>query len=132
MLVVTGVNQCRYCARFHAHLGIRAGIEPDEIDDLLGGSVQDAPRHQHPALRYAIRWAQTDARPGASARRQLSEVYGMDTAERIEVALRAIRLGNLTGNTWDRLLCRISRGRIGCGIPHQNGSTGGALAPPAL
>ena len=115
MLVVTGVNQCRYCARFHTHLGIAAGIEPDEIGDLLGGSVQDAPHHQHLALRYAM--PVSDAPPGPTTRRELSEYYGAETAERIEVALRAIRVGNLTGNTWDRLLCRMSRGRIGCGSP---------------
>ena len=108
MLTVTGVNQCRYCAHVHAQLGVRAGLDRSEADALLGGTVHDAPDHERPALYYALHWAERDAAPETIARRELAEIYGTATAERIEAVLRTIRVGNLAGNAWDRLLCKVT------------------------
>ncbi len=114
ILTVTAVNQCLYCAYGHARLALRAGVQRDEIESLLCGAIPDVPTREIPALLYARHWAERDACPDPEARRTLEQTYGSETAMAIEVVLRAIRIGNLTGNAFDALLCRASRGRFGC------------------
>lgn len=114
ILTVTAVNQCRYCAYGHTRLALRAGVQGEEIESLLGGAIPDVPAREIPALLYAWHWAESDARPDPELRQSLEETYGLETAAAIEVVLRAIRIGNLTGNAFDALLCRASRGRFGC------------------
>jgi AhpD family alkylhydroperoxidase len=115
MLVVTSVNACRYCARFHTRLARRAGLPAAEARELLGGSLAAAPAEELGALRYAVDWAESGGAPDAAARRELVAEYGLHQAERIEAALRLIQLGNLVGNTFDSLLFRLSGGRLGLG-----------------
>jgi AhpD family alkylhydroperoxidase len=114
MLVVTGVNRCRYCAAFHGQLALRAGISAEASRALLAGVVDDCPDEELPALRYARHWAENDGREDPSLRAELQRTYGRGGAATIEAALHAIRIGNLVGNTWDALICRLSRGRFGC------------------
>ena len=118
MLTVTAVNQCRYCAYGHTRLALRAGVPREEIHFLLGGAIRDVPAREIPALLYARHWAERDARPDPEARHTLEQTYGPETAAAIDVVLRAIRIGNLTGSAFDALLCRASRGRFGC-PPHR-------------
>lgn len=114
ILTVTAVNRCRYCAYGHRWAAVRAGIPLAEADALLLGKLRDAPAVEIPALVFARHWAETDGIPESTARRGLRDCYGADLANSIEVALHAIRVGNLTGNAVDHFLCRISRGRVGC------------------
>lgn len=112
MLVVTSVNQCRYCARFHVHAAQLSGLPPDEIALLLGGTLHQAPAAELPALIYAQRWAEAGEATGEEYT-QLVAVYGLAQAAAIERVLRIIWVGNLLGNTWDYLVFRLSRGRFG-------------------
>ena len=113
MLVVTSVNQCRYCAVFHSRAAQLSGIMPSEIARLLGGEFQHAPEFELPALAYARRWADAAGAPDRSAYAQLVVRYGTELAAGVELMLRAIQIGNLLGNTGDYLLFRISGGRLG-------------------
>lgn len=118
MLVVTAVNACRYCAAFHAHLAVRAGVPPEEARALLAGALPApaaVPKRELPALLYAQGWAERDAAPDPTAERALDVAYGPATADAIRVALRAIRVGNLTGNAVDALFTAASGGRFGAG-----------------
>jgi AhpD family alkylhydroperoxidase len=117
MLVVTGVNRCRYCAAFHGRLALREGITREEARGLLAGLVDHCPDEEVPALLYARSWAEHRGRPGEAARQELRRIYGDSLATAIETVLHAIRVGNLLGNTWDYLLCNLSRGRFGCDPP---------------
>jgi AhpD family alkylhydroperoxidase len=117
MLVVTATNRCRYCAALHQQMAVRAGVPAAEARRILGGSVGDAPPEQLPALVYAQAWAERDGRADMVQRAALRRLYGRDGAAAIEVALHCIRIGNLSGNTADFLLCRLSRGRHGCDPP---------------
>ena len=78
---------------------------------LLVGSVDNCPEEEVVALLYAQHWADSDAKPDTEATRRLEQVYGVEKAKAIDLVLRMIRNGNLTGNTWDRFLNRISFGR---------------------
>jgi AhpD family alkylhydroperoxidase len=114
MMVVTAVNDCRYCSYAHTRLALRSGVSDAEIRDLLAGSVpQDAPAHELVALAYAQHWAERDAAPDYQERQRLLDTYGVDTADAIDTVLRMIRAANLAGNTWDALLHRVSFGRLG-------------------
>jgi hypothetical protein len=54
-----------------------------------------------------------NGKPEPKVREQVVARYGDNVLEMIELALRMIRVGNLTGNTIDYLLHRISFGRLG-------------------
>jgi AhpD family alkylhydroperoxidase len=113
MLVVTSVNQCRYCAVFHTRAAQLSGLLPGEIALLLGGDLQHAPAAELPALLYAHGWAAADGAPDLGRCAQLVAIYGPDLAAGIELVLHAIRIGNLLGNTGDYLLFQVSGGRLG-------------------
>lgn len=113
MLAVTAVNDCRYCSYFHAQEASKADLAEDEIQALLHGTVENAPAAELPALLYAQHWAESDANPDPIARQKLLDIYGREKAEAIETVLHMIRMGNLSGNTADYLLYRLSWGRWG-------------------
>jgi AhpD family alkylhydroperoxidase len=101
MLVVTGVNRCPYCARYHGWRARAAGVSDPEIADLLAGGLDAAPERERGALCFALHGAERDALPEPRAREDLRREYGQD-AEAIEAALHLIRIGNLLGNLFRR------------------------------
>jgi AhpD family alkylhydroperoxidase len=114
MLMVTQVNGCRYCRYFHAKEALKAGISEDELDCLLEGDIpKDAPREEIEALLYAQHWAEMDTHPDPAVREKILEIYGEEKTAAIEIILRMIRVGNLSGNFADYLLYRISFGKLG-------------------
>lgn len=113
MLVVTAVNQCRYCAAFHTCAAPLSGLAPDEVAPLLAGELQHAPAAELPALLYAHAWAAADGAPDRSSYAELVAIYGPDQAAGMALVLHMIRIGNLLGNTADYLLFRLSSGRLG-------------------
>ena len=113
MLVVTQVNRCRYCSYAHAREALSKGMSQQEIEALGKGMFEDSPPEEVPALLYAQHWAETDGDPDTPVRDQVVARYGAQTVELMELGLRMIRAGNLSGNTFDYLLYRISFGRWG-------------------
>jgi AhpD family alkylhydroperoxidase len=113
MLMVTGVNQCRYCSYVHAREALAAGVPSEQIEALAAGAFGENPPHEAPALLYAQHWAEADGRPDPEARRRVLERYGEQRVGSIEAILLMIRMANLLGNTVDYLLYRVSFGRLG-------------------
>jgi AhpD family alkylhydroperoxidase len=114
MMVVTQVNGCRYCSKYHAAKSVKAGLPDDELHFLLEGQIpQDSPVEELAALAYARHWAETDGRPDSEAVRRLVETYHDEKAGMIHAILRVIRAGNLMGNTLDYFISRLSFGRFG-------------------
>ncbi len=113
MLVVTGVNGCRYCSYAHAREALATGITREEIEALGRGLFADSPLEEVPALLYAQHWAETNGEPEAPVRQQVVARYGDRVVEMIDLALHMIRTGNLSGNTFDYLLYRASFGHWG-------------------
>lgn len=113
MLGVTSVYGCRYCSWVHTREALKSGIEKSEIVRMLSGSVDGCPEDEALAVLYAQHWADSNAKPDPDAVRRLRETYGAQKVEAIDLTLRVVRAGNLTGNTWDRFLHRISVGRLG-------------------
>lgn len=113
MLAVIAVYGCRMCTWAHTREAFRSGVSEDEINGLLSGSVDDCPPDEAVGVLYAQHWADTDARPSPESGSMLVDKYGPEKARDIDLVLRMIRVGNLTGNTWDYFLYRVSFGRLG-------------------
>lgn len=116
MMVVTEVNDCRYCRSFHVPQAVDCGLSEEEIQDILAGQLPEtAPEEEIPALAYAQHWAEEDAQPDPEYRAEVEDCYGKETFAAVETVLKMIRMGNLMGNTGDYLLYRLSFGRWGQG-----------------
>ena len=113
MLAVTAVYGCRYCCWLHTGEALRSGLDQEEIAGLLTGSVDNCPEDEAIALLYAQHWADSDAKPDPEAARRVKETYGPEKAKAIELILHMNRFGNLSGNSLDRFLHRISFGKWG-------------------
>ena len=112
MLAVTEVNGCRYCSYYHTRLALSAGVTQEEVSGIAAQSFEHCPPGQQAALLYAQHWAESEANPDPDLRRQFLTRYGEGPGEQIELSLRMIRVGNLTGNLLDYLLFKLSFGRI--------------------
>ena len=108
MLAVTSVNGCKYCAWFHSREALKAGIDQNEVKQLLSsqlsGQIEDK---ELAALNFAFHYAETDRRPDRELVNNLFKVYGNETAAEILVKLRIIYFGNLCGNTFEAFLSRL-------------------------
>ncbi len=108
MIVVTAVNGCIYCEWFHAKAAISSGLTEDEIKNTLNLQFQaDASAFELPALLYAQHYAETNRQPDPAMRQRLVECYGDQTAEHIQMIIRMIYFGNLSGNTFDAFISRL-------------------------
>jgi AhpD family alkylhydroperoxidase len=113
MLTVTAVNNCRYCSYGHARAALSEGVSQEEIEALGNGFFDGSPAEEIPAMLYAQHWAEANGEPEPSVRDQVVARYGEQVVNTMELAMRMIRVGNLSGNTLDYLLHRISFGRLG-------------------
>jgi AhpD family alkylhydroperoxidase len=113
MLAVTAVNGCRYCSYFHTRQALKSGMSKEEIDLILSSTVESCPPEEAVAVLYAQHWAETNACPEPDASQKLMDSYGEEKAGAINLMLRMIRTGNLSGNSFDYFLYRISGGKWG-------------------
>ena len=109
-LVVTSVNDCRYCRYLHSTIGLRHGISFDEVKTLSAGVITDSPAEERPWLLYGLNWAKQDGRTDPEARARLLASDGRRTVRLLELVLRIIRFCNLFGSTWDLMLLKLSGG----------------------
>lgn len=113
MLAVTAVHGCRYCSYLHTREALRAGLSQEEVNVLLSGMIENVPADEAKAILYAQHWADNSGKPDPEAHANLIQTYGLEKTRVIEMALLLIRIGNLSGNSFDYLLFRLSRGRFG-------------------
>ncbi|MFN2340866.1 MAG: carboxymuconolactone decarboxylase family protein [Halanaerobium sp.] len=113
MMAVTEVNGCRYCSYYHSKQALKAGISSEELDSLLAGKIKNCPDKEKIALIYAQHWAEKQGKPEQEWKQKLKSEYGAEKAEIINLAVRMINFGNLSGNTFDYLLFKLSFGFFG-------------------
>jgi hypothetical protein len=121
MLAVISVYHCRYCTWFHTLEALRSRIGRDDVSVLLEGDLSKCPEEERVALFYAQHWADSNACPDSQATLTLEREYGTEKSKEIQLLLRMIRIGNLSGNTWDKLLNRFSPRRL---LRRDKGSAG--------
>jgi AhpD family alkylhydroperoxidase len=108
MTVTTAVNECTYCAWYHAKAAVASGIGTEEVKSLLALQFQaTASDFEMMALLYAQHYAETNRQPETEATARLFDTYGQRPAKHIMLAIRMISFGNLLGNTWDAVLSRF-------------------------
>lgn len=107
MLAVTQVNGCRYCSYYHSKLALEAGMSPDEIAQMMDGDLSHAPASEMVALAFAQHYAESKARPDASALARLEATYGPEMARDILAYIRMITIGNVYGDTFDSFQQRL-------------------------
>ena len=110
-LVVTSVNDCRYCRYLHSNIALRLGVSFEEVKALSSGGITLSPAGEHPALLYGLHWARQDGRTDAEAHARLMKCYDKRRVRLLELVLRLIRFANLFGSTWDLMLLKLSGGR---------------------
>ena len=76
----------------------------------------DAAEDEVPALLYAQHYAETDRNPDPEMVEKLTAYYGEEKAQQIQLVIRMITFGNLSGNTFDAFLSRLK------GVKAQNSS----------
>ena len=108
MTVTTAVNECTYCAWYHAKASVASGIGAEEVKSLLDLQFQaTASDFEIMALLYAQHYAETNRQPETHMTARLFDTYGHRTAKHIVLVIRLISFGNLLGNTWDAVLSRF-------------------------
>ena len=75
-LVVTSVNDCRYCRYLHSTIALRHGVSFAEVKTLSSGVITDSPAEERPWLLYGLNWAKQDGRTDPEARARLVTSYG--------------------------------------------------------
>lgn len=126
MLTVTGVNKCRYCSYGHSSSARQSGMSIVEIGQLLEGDLSGADPSELTALRFAIHYAESEAKPEPESVTELEDVYGTNTARDILMILHMISFGNMLGNTVDAFFSRLK------GAPARESDVWDELATLAL
>ncbi len=122
MLAVTEVNGCAACAWGHTKAALEAGVESEEISELLGGDTSAVPAEQAAAIAFAQHYADTTGAPSESAWSRIIAEYGEPRARDILAAIRIIMLGNAYGIPLSSLIARL-RGepQPGSSLPYEMG-----------
>ena len=112
MLAVTEVNRCTFCAWAHTRMALKEGVPREEVDSLIGGSLDGVPPEHATAVLYAQHWADTGGRPDAGARARFEAAHDAETVRGLDTAMRFIRFCNYFGVLAERVLLRVSFGRV--------------------
>jgi AhpD family alkylhydroperoxidase len=117
LLVISSVNDCRYCRWFHTRMALRSGVDSEQVTQILEHMIPgEVGQDEQAALRFALHYADSAAAPAADEMDRLAEFYAPCQVKGIHALAATIYFGNLCGNTFDAFLWRL-RGR-----PVDNGS----------
>ena len=106
-LAVTQVNGCKFCSYYHAKNALKAGMTEDEVEFLLSGGFDNAPKEQLEALLFAQHYAETKGNPDPVTSQKLLDTYGKEKTKDIMSHILVIMLSNLHGNTFEALKLRL-------------------------
>ncbi len=112
MLEVTAVNDCRYCQWGHTHLAIAQGVPLEEINQIFkyqNESLAARDTAEAAAILFAQDYAENLGECDPESIQNLRTYYDDAQVAEILAYVRAITLGNLTGNTVDAVLDRFRR-----------------------
>ena len=110
MLGVTRVTDCRYCSWVHTGLALANGVDMDNLDMLLGTSLEKSEERDAVAILFGKHFADSRRRPSKAAREKLAQHFSAAERREVYAYIHAIYFANLTGNSVDAVLARL-RGR---------------------
>lgn len=108
MLAVTEVNGCPACAYEHTKLALRAGMDTDEIRQMLSGEHDGVPDDELPALMFAQHYADSGGNPDQAAWAAIEKEYGPNLARGILGVIRAMMWGNVIGIAYSGLQAKMA------------------------
>ncbi len=106
-LAVTQVNGCKFCSYTHAKNALKAGMTEAEVEFLLSGGFDNAPKEQLEGLLFAQHYADTKGNPDSEAVQKLVDTYGEGKTKDIMSHILIIMLSNLHGNTLEAFNLRL-------------------------
>jgi len=115
-LAVTQVNGCKLCSWQHAKNALKAGVSEEEIEFLLSGGFENAPKEQLEALLFAQHYAETKGKPDPDTTKKIFEIYGKEKTDDIMSYILIIMIANLHGNTMEAFKLRLK----GKGVENSN------------
>ncbi len=104
MLEVSAVNDCRYCQWGHTYLAVSQGVPLEEINQIFGyqnEALRARDAAEAAAILFAQHYAERLEEYDPAAMVDLRQYYSQAQCTEILAYLRAITLGNLTGNSLD-------------------------------
>ena len=107
MLAVTEVNGCPLCSYAHTKMALEAGMNNEEIHNMLSGVMEDVPEEDLQAVMFAQHYADSRGYPSRESWDRVVENYGIVKAKGILGAIRAIMMGNALGIPWGSFFNRF-------------------------
>ena len=106
-LAISQVNGCKLCSYTHAKNALKSGMSEEEVEFLLSGGFDNAPKEQLEALLFAQHYADTKGNPDPEIKQKLIDVYGEEKTKDIMASILMMNLTNLHGNTAEALGLRF-------------------------
>ncbi len=112
MLGVTQVNGCPLCSYAHTRMALEMGMEESQIEELLGGELDNIPPEQLKAVLFGQHYAETKGKPSQAAWNEIVDVYGEDAGKGILGTIRIMMVGNIWGVVIGLLKDRIQHRKV--------------------
>ncbi len=106
-LAISQVNGCKLCSYTHAKNALKSGMSEEEVEFLLSGGFDNAPKEQLEALLFAQHYADTKGNPDPEIKQKLVDTYGEEKTKDIMASILMMNLTNLHGNTAEALGLRL-------------------------
>ena len=106
-LAISQVNGCKLCSYTHAKNALKSGMSEEEVEFLLSGGFDNAPKEQLEALLFAQHYADTNGNPDSDVKQKLVDTYGEEKTKDIMASIFMMNLTNLHGNTAEALGLRL-------------------------
>lgn len=97
MLAVTEVNSCPMCSYAHTKAALEAGIDHEEIKNMLNGIIDNIPDYEIEGVLFAQHYADKRGNPSKESWDKIVQVYGNTKSEGILASTRMIMMGNTYG-----------------------------------
>ena len=106
-LAVTQVNGCKLCSYAHAKNALKAGMSDEDIEFLLSGDFDNAPKEQAEALFFAEHYAESKGEPEPETEQKLLNTYGKEKTDDIMSYIFLMMIANIHGNTMEAFGLRL-------------------------
>ncbi len=106
-LAISEVNGCKLCSYTHAKNALKAGMTEEDVQFLLSGGLNNAPKEQLEALLFAQHYADTKGNPDSATEKKLLDTYGKEKVNDIMSHILMMNLTNLHGNTMEAFGLRL-------------------------
>jgi AhpD family alkylhydroperoxidase len=107
MLVVTEVNGCALCSYVHTKDALEMGMNAEDIQSILSGSIDHLDAAEAVALFFAQHYAETVGQYSEQSWQRVVDTYGLEKAKGILGVTKVIMMGNAQGIAFGALKNRI-------------------------